>query len=162
MAGAGVADVHGLDAPALRHIRRPPGHRPPRRGPALLAGLTPRWSSEFALRPFIEHQPEITYNYLGRWITHGDEHVRRLVSEGTRPRLSWAPQLRGLIADPSPNLPLLDGLADGPSPYVRRSVANHLNDIAKDHPDLAVDLARRWGTAAAAAPGSPATACEHW
>jgi 3-methyladenine DNA glycosylase AlkC len=110
----------------------------------LLAGLTPRWSSEFALRPFIEHHPELAYDHLHRWAGDDDEHVRRLVSEGTRPRLPWAPQLRGLIADPSPNLPLLEVLADDPSPYVRRSVANHLNDIAKDHPQLAIDLARRW------------------
>ncbi len=110
----------------------------------LLAGLTPRWSSEFALRPFIERHPELSYDHLRRWVTDDDEHVRRLVSEGTQPRLPWAPQLRSLIADPGPNLPLLDGLAADPSPYVRRSVANHLNDIAKDHPALAVDLAHRW------------------
>jgi 3-methyladenine DNA glycosylase AlkC len=110
----------------------------------LLAGLTPRWSSEFALRPFVDRCPELTYEHLRRWVDDDDEHVRRLVSEGSRPRLPWAPRLRRLIADPGPNLPLLDRLADDPSPYVRRSVANHLNDIAKDHPDLAVDLARRW------------------
>jgi 3-methyladenine DNA glycosylase AlkC len=110
----------------------------------LLAGLTPRFSSEFALRPFLERHPDTTYGWLRRWSTDGDEHVRRLVSEGTRPRLPWASPLRGLIADPTPNVTLLDALADDPSPYVRRSVANHLNDIAKDHPGLAVELAQRW------------------
>jgi 3-methyladenine DNA glycosylase AlkC len=110
----------------------------------LLAGLTPRWSSEGPIRPFIERHPELTYDHLRRWATDADEHVRRLVSEGTRPRLPWAPQLRGLIADPSPNLPLLDVLVDDSSPYVRRSVANHLNDISKDHPRLAIELARGW------------------
>lgn len=110
----------------------------------LLAGLTPRWSSELAIRPFIERHPRVTYAHLRRWVADPDEHVRRLVSEGTRPRLPWAPQLRGLMADPTPNVPLLDRLVDDPSVYVRRSVANHLNDIAKDHPDRAVDLARRW------------------
>jgi 3-methyladenine DNA glycosylase AlkC len=110
----------------------------------LLAGLTPRASSEFPVRVFIERHPEVTYAHLRRWATDPDEHVRRLVSEGTRPRLPWAPQLRGLIADPAPNLPLLDVLVDDPSPYVRRSVANHLNDITKDHPDVALDLACRW------------------
>jgi 3-methyladenine DNA glycosylase AlkC len=110
----------------------------------LLAGLTPRWSSEAAIRPFIDRHPDLTYEYLRRWSTDDDEHVRRLVSEGTRPRLPWAPQLRGLIADPSPNVPLLDALVDDPSPYVRRSVANHLNDISKDHPDIALHLAGRW------------------
>jgi hypothetical protein len=70
--------------------------------------------------------------------------VRRLVSEGTRPRLPWASQLRGLIADPTPAIALLDLLADDPSEYVRRSVANHLNDIAKDHPTIALGCARGW------------------
>jgi 3-methyladenine DNA glycosylase AlkC len=112
----------------------------------LLAGLTPRWSSEAPIRPFIERHAEVTYDHLRRWCDDDDEHVRRLVSEGTRPRLPWAPLLRGLIADPSPNLPLLDALVDDPSPYVRRSVANHLNDITKDHPALALDLAAQWVT----------------
>jgi len=110
----------------------------------LLAGLTPRWSSEAPIRAFIERHPDLTYEYLRRWAHDDDEHVRRLVSEGTRPRLPWAAQLRGLVADPSPNLPLLDVLVTDPSPYVRRSVANHLNDISKDHPELALDLARKW------------------
>ena len=110
----------------------------------LLAGLTPRWSSEGPIRPFIERHPDLTYQHLRRWVDHPDDHVRRLVSEGTRPRLPWAPRLRGLIADPTPNVELLDRLVDDSSPYVRRSVANHLNDISKDHPDLAIDLARRW------------------
>lgn len=110
----------------------------------LLSGLTPRWSSEGPIRPFIERHPDMTYEHLHRWVADPDEHVRRLVSEGTRPRLPWAPRLRGLVADPSPNLPLLERLVEDPSAYVRRSVANHLNDIAKDHPGLAIDLARRW------------------
>jgi 3-methyladenine DNA glycosylase AlkC len=110
----------------------------------LLAGLTPRWSSEAPIRPFIERHPDLTYRHLREWVRDPDEHVRRLVSEGTRPRLPWAPQLRGLIEDPTPNLDLLGALVDDPSDYVRRSVGNHLNDISKDHPDLAVELARRW------------------
>ena len=110
----------------------------------LLAGLTPRFSSEGPIRPFIERHPDLTYDHLRRWVHDPDEHVRRLVSEGTRPRLPWARRLRSLIADPSPNIPLLDALVDDPSPYVRRSVANHLNDISKDHPDIALDLSTRW------------------
>jgi 3-methyladenine DNA glycosylase AlkC len=113
----------------------------------LLARLTPRWSSEGPIRPFIERHPDFTLRILAEWTTHPDEHVRRLVSEGTRPRLPWAPLLRGFIADPSPAVALLERLHDDPSPYVRRSVANHLNDIAKDHPDLALDLAERWHAA---------------
>ena len=110
----------------------------------LLAGLTPRWSSEGPIRPFIERHPDVTYEHLHRWVDDPDEHVRRLVSEGARPRLPWAPRLPALIADPTPNLPLLDSLVDDPSAYVRRSVANHLNDISKDHSEVALDLARRW------------------
>ena len=116
----------------------------PHRAMPLLAELTPRWSSEFAIRPFIEQHPEISYAHLREWVSHDDEHVRRLVSEGTRPRLPWAAQLRTLVADPNPNLPLLDALVDDPSPYVRRSVANHLNDVSKDHPGLALELAASW------------------
>jgi 3-methyladenine DNA glycosylase AlkC len=111
---------------------------------ALLARLTPRFSSEGPVRPFIEAHPDITYAYLHRWAGDPDEHVRRLASEGTRPRLPWASHLRSLIADPTPAIALLDLLVDDPSGYVRRSVANHLNAIAKDHPDLALDCARRW------------------
>jgi 3-methyladenine DNA glycosylase AlkC len=110
----------------------------------LLAALTGRWSSEFALRPFIERHRTQTYAHLHRWVVDGDEHVRRLVSEGTRPRLPWARRLRFLVDDPSPNIPLLERLVADPSPYVRRSVANHLNDIAKDHRELALELGRRW------------------
>jgi 3-methyladenine DNA glycosylase AlkC len=110
----------------------------------LLARLSPRFSSEGPIRPFIERHPDVTFAYLNRWASDPDEHVRRLVSEGTRPRLPWAGQLRGLIADPSPTIRLLDRLFDDPSDYVRRSVANHLNDIAKDHPVIALDCARRW------------------
>lgn len=127
--GKYVADA-GIDHP---HIALP-----------LLAGLSPRFSSEFPIRSFIEAQPAITFEYLHQWTNHSDEHVRRLVSEGTRPRLPWASRLRGLMEDPSPAIELLDELFDDESEYVRRSVANHLNDISKDHPDLAVDLARRW------------------
>lgn len=110
----------------------------------LLAGLTPRFSSEGPIRPFLVAHPEVTFRYLDRWVDHPDEHVRRLVSEGTRPRLPWAPVLRQIVADPSPTVELLDRLVDDPSPYVRRSVANHLNDIAKDHPEVALACATRW------------------
>jgi 3-methyladenine DNA glycosylase AlkC len=110
----------------------------------LLAGLTPRFSSEGPIRPFIERHPAITLDYLRTWLGDPDEHVRRLVSEGTRPRLPWAPRIARFIDDPTPTIELLDRLVDDPSAYVRRSVANHLNDISKDHPDLALECARRW------------------
>ncbi len=132
-----------MTLPCGSYVARAGIHRPEAALP-LLAGLTPRFSSEGPIRPFIERHPEVTYEHLRRWSSDPDEHVRRLVSEGTRPRLPWAPQLRSLIADPTPNLELLDKLVEDPSPYVRRSVANHLNDISKDHPELAVELARGW------------------
>ncbi|HVL93286.1 MAG TPA: hypothetical protein VM264_08070 [Acidimicrobiales bacterium] len=113
----------------------------------LLAGLTPRFSSEGPLRPFLERHPGVTFEYLHRWVEDPDEHVRRLVSEGTRPRLPWAPRLRRFLEDPAPTIALLERLVDDPSAYVRRSVANHLNDISKDHPDLALACGRRWTVA---------------
>lgn len=110
----------------------------------LLAALTSRYTAEFAIRPFLEAHYELTMDRLRTWTAHPDEHVRRLVSEGTRPRLPWAGRLSRFVADPTDALGLLDALVDDESTYVRRSVANHLGDIAKDRPDLALDTARRW------------------
>ncbi|MBK8294224.1 MAG: DNA alkylation repair protein [Solirubrobacterales bacterium] len=110
----------------------------------LMARLTPRWTCEYAIRPFIETHPEITFEYFDEWIESENEHLRRLVSEGSRPRLPWGGYLKGFVADPTPTISLLDRLVDDPSPYVRKSVANHLNDITKDHPDLAIGTAQRW------------------
>jgi 3-methyladenine DNA glycosylase AlkC len=108
----------------------------PRRALAALHALTQRSTAEFSIRPFIEHHPERAFDTLMQWTTDPSPHVRRLVSEGSRPRLPWGAQLKGLMADPSPTFALLQALQDDPSAYVRRSVANHLNDIAKDHPAL--------------------------
>ena len=110
----------------------------------LLAALSPRFSSESPMRVFIEKHPDLTFEYLRRWVDDPDDHVRRLVSECTRPRLPWARRLNDLMADPSPSIALLDRLFDDESAYVRQSVANHLNDIAKDHPELAIECAKRW------------------
>lgn len=107
----------------------------PQRALALLHAITQRFSAEFAIRPFILRYPELVFETLGRWTRDPSAHVRRLVSEGSRPRLPWGQRLEPLIADPAPTLPLLRALQDDPSETVRRSVANHLNDIAKDHPD---------------------------
>lgn len=108
----------------------------PQRALAALHALTQRFTAEWAIRPFIERHPDLAFATLRQWTTDPSPHVRRLVSEGSRPRLPWGLQLKGLIADPSPTLPLLEALQDDTSAYVRRSVANHLNDIAKDHPAL--------------------------
>lgn len=110
------------------------GLQAPGRALAVLHALTQRFTAEFAIRPFIVQHPVLVFDTLARWVHDDNEHVRRLVSEGSRPRLPWGLRLASLVQDPSPTLPLLRALQDDPSEYVRRSVANHLNDIAKDHP----------------------------
>lgn len=108
--------------------------------------ITRRFTAEFSIRSFIEQRYEATMATLAEWARDENEHVRRLVSEGTRPRLPWAPVLRRFVADPTPILPLLDQLKDDESEYVRRSVANNLNDIAKDHPEVVLEVCRSWLT----------------
>ena len=111
---------------------------------SLLKDLTKQSSSEFAIRPFLVAEQDRTLAVLKEWALDSNHHVRRLVSEGTRPRLPWGTRLSAFVKDPRPVLPLLEALKDDPSEYVRRSVANNLNDIAKDHPDLVVGIAVRW------------------
>jgi 3-methyladenine DNA glycosylase AlkC len=111
---------------------------------ALLKEITKRSTSEFAIRPFLVQHQERTLAVLGEWAGDPNQHVRRLVSEGSRPRLPWGMRLSAFVEDPSPILPLLEALKDDPEEYVRRSVANNLNDIAKDHPDLVAKIAARW------------------
>ena len=109
-----------------------------------LRELTIRSTSEFAIRPFLQNHPKKTLATLKGWLKDSNHHVRRLVSEGSRPRLPWGLRLKTFVIDPAPILPLLEALKDDPSEYVRRSVANSINDIAKDHPDLVAALAARW------------------
>jgi len=106
--------------------------------------LTQRFTAEYSIRVFLEHEPERTLERMHEWARDPSPDVRRLVSEGTRPRLPWAPRLRRFQADPSPVLELLELLKDDESLYVRRSVANNLNDIGKDHPRLLITTCRRW------------------
>jgi 3-methyladenine DNA glycosylase AlkC len=106
--------------------------------------ITKRHTSEFTIRPFLLRYPEEMLAILQEWVHDPSPHVRRLVSEGTRPRLPWAMRLRPFMEDPTPTLALLEKLKDDPSEYVRRSVANHLNDIAKDHPEQVIETCRRW------------------
>lgn len=106
--------------------------------------ITQRFTAEFSIRPFlIEHRSK-SLEVLRGWATDPNPHVRRLVSEGTRPRLPWAMRLPEFQADPHLSLPLLELLKDDPELYVRRSVANHLADIAKDHPAIAFDVCEKW------------------
>lgn len=108
--------------------------------------LTRRFTAEFSIRPFLMQDFERTLNQLTLWLNDADPHVRRLCSEGCRPRLPWGARIPQLIKDPRPTLPILEALKNDPSLYVRRSVANHLGDIAKDHPALAFEVCERWLT----------------
>jgi len=110
----------------------------------LLRQLTSLFSAEFAIRAFIVRYPQLCQRYFTLWVADDDEHVRRLVSEGARPRLPWGSQLAIYIAEPNINLKHLDVLKNDSSLYVRRSVANHLNDIAKDHPQFVIDVCEGW------------------
>ena len=142
-AGEPMALLHGMHGglrgwilwPVGEYIARHGQHNPEVALQALHA-LTQRFTAEFAIRPFIVQHPALAFSTLQRWVRDDSPHVRRLVSEGSRPRLPWGLQLKSLVADPSPTLPLLLALQDDASQTVRRSVANHLNDIAKDHPQL--------------------------
>jgi len=109
-----------------------------------LAFFTRFGSSEFAVRPFIAHDPARAMVVLASWADDPNHHVRRLASEGCRPSLPWGMDLPMFQQDPTPILPILEKLKDDESEYVRKSVANNLNAISKDHPDLALDIAERW------------------
>jgi 3-methyladenine DNA glycosylase AlkC len=106
--------------------------------------LTRRFSAEFSIRPFLIRWPERTLAQLMTWTADPDPHVRRLCSEGTRPRLPWAVRIPAFVKDPRPVLPILESLKDDVDLYVRRSVANHIGDITKDHPNLAFELCEQW------------------
>lgn len=122
--------VHGLKHPevALQTLR----------------ALTKLFSAEFAIRPFLIQHEAHTLRAVQRWAKDPDEHVRRLVSEGTRPLLPWGQKLHRFVDNPEPGLKLLAKLKDDPSEYVRRSVANHLNDISKAHPHRVLDTLEAW------------------
>lgn len=108
--------------------------------------MTKRFSSEGAIRHFIIKYPERCCTLFRDWVQDKNVHVRRLVSEGMRPRLPWAIRLKEFIKNPSPILEFLDKLKNDRELYVRRSVANNLNDIAKDHPEIVVETLQRWST----------------
>ncbi len=110
----------------------------------LLAELTPRLTSEFPIRRLLDHDIDAALAIVLSWTTHPDPHVRRLASEGTRVYLPWAVRVRALHGRPEATVPILDALYRDESDYVRRSVANHLNDLARQNPDLVVEVAARW------------------
>ncbi len=106
--------------------------------------LTQRFTAEFSIRAFLQHHEAATLARFRQWTGDTSEHVRRLVSEGSRPRLPWASRLPAFQKNPAPVLELLELLRDDPALYVRRSVANNLNDIGKDHPELLAQTAKQW------------------
>ncbi len=108
--------------------------------------ITKRFTSEFSIRFFLRKFPVETLARLKKWTKDENHHVRRLVSEGMRPRLPWSFRLKEFEKDPSPVIELLELLKDDDELYVRRSVANNLNDITKNHPDRVVELLTLWNT----------------
>ena len=120
----------------------------PQKSLQVLEYLTDLFSSEFAIRFFILHHYDISYEKLLIWAEHDDEHIRRLASEGCRPRLPWGIRLQQFCKDPKPLVPILEKLNNDTSEYVRRSVANNLNDIAKDNPEFVIKLCQKWSKGA--------------
>ena len=106
--------------------------------------MTKRFSSEYAIRDFINHEPKKTYEYFNKWIHDDNHHVRRLVSEGSRPMLPWATRLDDYDRHLKKNIKILNYLKDDSSEYVRRSVANHLNDITKFDSSLVIKTISKW------------------
>jgi 3-methyladenine DNA glycosylase AlkC len=125
----------------VQHWAMTTGIDEPKTALALIATVTPHFSGEFAVRPFIDRSPSSMLAMLHRWAQDSDEHLRRLASEGSRPRLPWGPRL---TTAPDWAVAVLDRLRNDPSEYVRRSVANHLNDLSHLDPDLALAVAQRW------------------
>jgi len=110
----------------------------------LLALLTSRLTSEFAIRVLLKHDLQSALTFVQQWTISSDEHVRRLASEGTRPFLPWAVRVPEIIQKPDLTIPVLDELYKDDSEYVRRSVANHLNDLSRNEPELVIQTAGRW------------------
>lgn len=130
MSFPGIVELYGLDEfevsiPAMEHF-------------------TKYSSSEFAVRPFIRKYPDRMMAQMEKWAESDNHHVRRLASEGCRPRLPWAGSLPEFKKNPEPVLRVLEKLKNDESEYVRRSVANNLNDISKDNPRVTISVAKRW------------------
>lgn len=143
-ADADDSGLRGFGAwPLLRYVARH-GLDHPDAALAALGAMTSRFSAEFAVRPYLARHPDAAWAAVQDWAASADPHRRRLASEGTRPRLPWGERLTASVADPSRGLAVIETLRDDPEEYVRRSVANHLNDVSKDHPDRVIEIATRW------------------
>ena len=101
-------------------------------------------SGEFAIRPFLDIIPEKAMVFMSNCADDESDKIRRFASEGCRPRLPWAMALPKFKQDPSLVLSILEKLKDDESEFVRKSVANNLNDISKDHPDIVLDVCEKW------------------
>ncbi len=106
--------------------------------------ITKRNTSEYAIRPFLENHLDKTMEQMTKWSTSSNKHVRRLSSEGIRPRLPWAKKLDVFIENPKPIIPILNNLKDDHSKYVQKSVANCVNDILKDNFEIGKELIEHW------------------
>lgn len=136
--------THGFQAVAMTEYVARYGHRDFDLSMGALADLTRFGTAEFAIRPFLAQDPDRALAKMAAWTASDDAHIRRLASEGCRPRLPWAARVPVLKDDPTRAAPILEALRADPSPYVRKSVANHLNDIAKDRPDWLLDRLATW------------------
>lgn len=139
-----AAEVRGLPGMIFPDFIQVYGQKDWSLSVSALKKMTQYFSAEFAIRPFIVAAPKRTMNEMLKWSKDKNPHVRRLASEGCRPRLPWSFKLTQMVEDPSPVLAILENLKSDDSLYVRKSVANNLNDISKDHPDLVLALAEKW------------------
>ena len=137
-------DIKGFEAMALPDFVEKYGMDHWEESLNALGQFTKYSSSEFAIRPFLDQNPELTMFYMNKWAESNNQNVRRFASEGCRPRLPWAMILPKFIVNPKPVLEVLEKLKDDPSEFVRKSVANNLNDISKDNPDLMMDVCVKW------------------
>lgn len=140
----GIAPLKGFDLWAFTEYVHRYGLKDFDESMKALHTFTELFTAEFAIRPFLIHEEKRTLKVLHTWSKDKNHHVRRLVSEGSRPRLPWGEQLKSFIKDPAPTIELLDKLKYDDELYVRKSVANHLNDISKDHAEIAIKTAARW------------------
>lgn len=137
-------EAHGLITMTFPDYIEMFGQDDPKIALPTLAKLTQHSTAEFAIRPFILRDPSAAMKQMRKWADDDNHHIRRLSSEGCRPRLPWACALPVFKRDPAPILPILEALKKDDSDYVRKSVANNINDISKDNPHIALNIAKKW------------------
>ncbi len=134
----------GIKYEPLAHAIQHYGHSDFQNSMFLMAEITKRYTSEFAVRSFMLNNLHETIEVLTKWSTSDNHHLRRLASEGSRTRLPWGEKLTNLISEPHLTRTILENLKTDPSKYVQKSVANHLNDISKDHLDYFYSIISEW------------------